>query len=300
MESPGIWEIPLAPGGTALRRISERRQQELAPSPSAGGGQILSLRRSFRTFSVVARDLESGKERTVTTSSRVIPSAHASPDFQRLLFTGGRYDLLSMPLAGGAPEVLCQACGTVTGVSPDAGELLYEPKTDEDLLLFDIAAKRSVKLAERPRPGTVISGARFSADGKWVVFVLAATEASTSRVYVIPLRKDRLTPFSEWLAISEERDNAANPAWAADGSAIYFTAERDGFRCIWARRLDPVTKRPAGPPFAVRHFHSARQSLRGVGPQGRFVGLSAAPSRLFFAMTERTGNIWLEETPSGK
>jgi serine/threonine protein kinase/Tol biopolymer transport system component len=299
MESPGIWSLSQAPGGS-LRRISGRRQQEFAPSPSADGGRILSIRRTFRTFSIVARDLESGKERTLTTSTRLIPSAHAGRDFQRLFFTSGRYDLMAMPLAGGAPEVLCPACGTVAGISPDGLMVFYEPKSEEDLFLFDVTARRSVKLAERPRPGTVISGARFSPDGKWVLFAVSDAATSTSRVYVIRLRKDHLTPAAEWMAITGETGSVANAAWAADGNAIYFTADRDGFHCIWGRRLDAVSKAPAGEPYAVRHFHSARQSLRGVGPQGRFVGLNSAASGLVFAMSERSGNIWLEESPSGR
>jgi hypothetical protein len=91
-----------------------------------------------------------------------------------------------------------------------------------------------------------------------------------------------------------ERD----PAWSADGRFLYYLSERDGFRCIWARPLDPSTKRPSGEAFAVRHFHSARFSLRHVGSQGFLTGLSAGEGALVFSMGELKGNVWLEE--SGK
>lgn len=35
--------------------------------------------------------------------------------------------------------------------------------------------------------------------------------------------------------------------------AALFFSDLEGFRCIWAQRLDPATKQPEGPAFAVRH-----------------------------------------------
>ena len=87
-----------------------------------------------------------------------------------------------------------------------------------------------------------------------------------------------------------ERD----PAWSADGRFLYFISERDGFRCVWARQLDPVTKRPIGDAFSVRHFHSARFSLRQVGSRGFLTGLTAGDGALVFALGELKGNVWLE------
>ena len=88
-----------------------------------------------------------------------------------------------------------------------------------------------------------------------------------------------------------ERD----PAWSPDGRFLYFISERDGFRCVWARSLNPLTKQPAGDAFAVRHFHSARFSLRHVGSQGFLTGLSVGDGALLFSMGELKGNVWLEE-----
>ena len=87
-----------------------------------------------------------------------------------------------------------------------------------------------------------------------------------------------------------ERD----PAWSPDGRFLYFVSERDGFSCVWARQLNPVTKQPIGDAFAVRHFHSARFSLRHVGSRGFLTGLTAVDGALLFAMGELKGNIWLE------
>jgi len=95
----------------------------------------------------------------------------------------------------------------------------------------------------------------------------------------------------EWISITEGDSWEDKPRWSPDGNLLYFTSERDGFRCIWARRLDPSTKRPRGAPFAVFHSHTARLNLMnvGLGP----LELAVARDKLVFNMAERTGNIWM-------
>jgi hypothetical protein len=83
--------------------------------------------------------------------------------------------------------------------------------------------------------------------------------------------------------------------WSRDNNRLYFLSERDGFRCIWGQSLDPVTKRPAGPPFAY-HLHQARRSLMSAD-EVRKIGLSVAGDRIIFSMAEATGNIWLTQIP---
>ena len=80
--------------------------------------------------------------------------------------------------------------------------------------------------------------------------------------------------------------------WSPDGNLLYFLSEREGFRCIWAQRLDPATTHPSGAAFPVRHFHTSRRSLMTIGDP-LFVGMSVAVDKLVFSMTERTGNIWM-------
>ena len=56
-----------------------------------------------------------------------------------------------------------------------------------------------------------------------------------------------------------------------------------------AQRLEPETKKPSGDSFVVKHFHSARLSLRNVtwGSQD----MDIARDRLVFCLGEVTGNI---------
>ena len=83
------------------------------------------------------------------------------------------------------------------------------------------------------------------------------------------------------------------PRFSPDNRLIYFTSERDGFRCIWARRFDPARKQPQGDPFAVAHFHSMDLSLSGLSLNE--FELSVGPRQLVFPLLKQSGNIWLLE-----
>jgi hypothetical protein len=75
---------------------------------------------------------------------------------------------------------------------------------------------------------------------------------------------------------------------------IYFLSDRDGFRCIWALRPDPQTKRATGPPVPVLHFHTSRRALSNI-VNTAFVGLTVTKDRMIYLPGEITGNIWMTE-----
>jgi hypothetical protein len=84
--------------------------------------------------------------------------------------------------------------------------------------------------------------------------------------------------------------------WSPDGKAIYFIDDRDHFRCIWARRLNPAMKEPVGGAFPVFHSHTARVSMTGLQDTGA-IGLALARDKIVFAQAEATGNIWMGKLP---
>ena len=102
-------------------------------------------------------------------------------------------------------------------------------------------------------------------------------------------------PKSEWISITDGTQWDDKPRWPPDGDLLYFTSERDGYRCLWAQRLEPRTRRPAGAPFAVSHFHSSRRSMLNVGLTS--LEIAVAPDRIVFVQGDVTGNIWLTTLP---
>jgi Tol biopolymer transport system component len=224
-----------------------------------------------------------------------MPSARLSGDGKSILYTNAAWDLLSIPAAGGTAEKLCDHCGATMGASTDGREILYEPGENEDVLMYDSRRRATVKLAQRQSPDLILSSSRFSRDGKWVAFHALRNATNSAQIWIAPLGSGLPAPQTDWIPVTDGSKLERDPAWSADGRFLYYVSERDGFRCIWARPLNPLTKRPAGEAFAVRHFHSARFSLRHVGSQGFLTGLTAGEGALVFSMGELKGNVWLEE-----
>jgi hypothetical protein len=130
--------------------------------------------------------------------------------------------------------------------------------------------------------------ARFSLDGKWLVFSLDAPE-DRHPTFIAPLREGP-APEAEWIRLELSGDNSWSPVWSPQGDAIYMMSNRDGHACIWGQRLDPLTKRPLGSQYAVRHFHFPEAS---DAVWGRQMFLLSSVDKLVVTIGSRTGNLWM-------
>ena len=295
-----VWLQPLDAATGVARgaptRLSDEVSEELTPSISWDGTRIAYENHGPDHWSLLVRNRASDRELKLLSSQYWLLTARLSGDGRQVLYTDFAHsDLLSIPSAGGIAETLCGGCGTTMGASTDGREILYEPPENEDVLMYDTARRSTVKLALRPSPDLILSGSRFSPDGKWVAFHALRNATNTAQIWIAPIGPVLPVPQSEWIAVTDGSKLERDPAWSADGRFLYFISERDGFRCIWARQLNALTKKPSGEAFAVHHFHSARFSLRHFGSQGYLTGLSAGKGALVFSMGELKGDVWLEE-----
>jgi Tol biopolymer transport system component/predicted Ser/Thr protein kinase len=294
-----IWELPVAVERGAAQGemdgVVRSPAVQYSPSLSADGSRLAFLTRQANVWTLQLKEGRTGAKTTLLTSERRLTNEVVSGDGRRIVYSTVEGDILAQPASGGSADELCGRCGTVMGASQDGAKVLYEPLEGEDLTYWDAATRRSVKVALRPEATSVLSGGRFSPDDRWIAFEEIDNRNATARVWIVRAQGPLPVPRSEWIAVTDGASVERDPAWSPAGGLLYFLSERDGFRCIWARRVDR-SMRPAGPAFAVKHLHAARWSLMNAGSSGERIGLWAVPGRLVFSLGELTGNIWLEET----
>ncbi len=274
-------------------RLTEALSVERSPSLSADGKLMAFTRSQGANWSLRVMDLATRRERILVNSERQIGIPKLSGNGGTLAYCDDAQVAFAIPSQGGTAERLFDGCGAVMDISFDGKRILYEPLEDEHLTLYDTQLRQKVILARRPTD-TVLSGSRFSPDGKWVAFH-SIDRASKQQLWIVRIDGALPAPRSEWIAVTDGTYVERDPAWPPSGAMLYYLSERDGFRCIWARRLDPSSKKPSGDRFPVEHFHSVRRSLAPFGTRGYHIGLSVAADRMVFALTELKGNLWLRE-----
>ena len=135
--------------------------------------------------------------------------------------------------------------------------------------------------------------ARFSPDGRWISSNAGTAGSALARNRIVVIPTDARASEDQWIWITDDSSFHDKSRWSPDGNLLYYTSDRDGFKCIRAQRLDPATKRPVGPPFDVYHSHGARRSLLNAGIPSMEISLSR--DRMVFNLEERTGNIWMAD-----
>jgi len=289
-----IWAIPLdIERGAArgeMRRITDDLASEMYPSLSWDGSKLAFASKRGSTYSLSIRDLGSTRETSLLTSPgfRMIP--RLSGDGQWLAYGEYPGSISRIPARGGAVERLCERCGTPTSVSFDGSRILVEPNdSPEDVRELDVNSRKISTLV--PARGSLFHG-EMSRDGKWVVF--KASASANSQLFMARIEDGRAAGPSEWISITEADASYNAPHWSPGGNVIYFLADRDGFRCIWARRLNAANKAPAGPIFAVQHFHHVRRSLQHVT---RFDDstFTVGAGMAVVVLGELSGNVWMRE-----
>ena len=287
-----IWSVPLEanqgkPTGP-LRRLTQDAAEDYDPTLSADGATLLFRSRRLGRFGVVLKKLETGAETVLTR----LPEDHyaaISPDGTKVAYSfrqAGKMPIFAMAASGGTPDLVCEDCGQVESWSAGGDQVLY--LTAHDPSGVGIVKPGSSRNDEWLRhPGYGIYNGRWSSDG-WVAFNARTDRQAAAQIFIARVHASAVASEKDWILVS--RDGEA-PNWSPDARVLYFWSDRDGSPCLWAQRLDPSTKRPAGAPFGIQHFHGKGLSLRNL-----YLGapnIAVARDKIVFSLGEHTGNIWM-------
>jgi Tol biopolymer transport system component/DNA-binding winged helix-turn-helix (wHTH) protein len=201
--------------------------------------------------------------------------------------------------ADGEPEQVCELC-TPRGFSSDGSVVLLQKyvQTDQNedrIVALDLRTRTEHDfLSQRDKP---LYHAFFSWDDRWVVFkrLLSAGARSPAQILIAQVMHGAAADQAEWITVTDGAYEDDKPQFSPDGNTVYFTSTRDGYLCIWAQRLDPMTKHPLGPPFAFEHFHNSEG--RGGAYHQFSSDLAVAGDKILINLPHINHDIWMTQMP---
>jgi Tol biopolymer transport system component len=292
-----IWSLPLnaagdAPAGPA-RQLTDSAASDYTSTISPDGA-ILIFRSTRSGFvDVWAARPPAAQPIALTSNGEFESIPRLSPDGTKVAFAvndqGDRLLYVVDSDGRGAAQQLCDQCGAPIAWTAD-GAIVYQAARNTSTFFLFRDGESEPLFRSTPHP---LYAGNLSRDGKWFVFK-GDLDGRRTQVFVTPFDPAEL-PIdpSAWIPITAGQGWDDIPRFSPDNRLIYFTSERDGFRCIWARRFDPAAKQPQGDPFAVAHFHSMDLSLSGLSLNE--FELSVGPNQLVFPLLKQSGNIWMLE-----
>jgi len=301
-ENLDVWMLPLnAETGQVTGPIEHALSSSANnnyPAVSRDGSRLAFVTDEHKSLEIYEKDLRAGRISALTTSDLTALSPFPNADGTRVLFYVWRpamrpsFTFWQVTSQGGNARQVCGDCdGSLYYWSRDEKKVIYykdQPVAARGLLVRDLQSGQEFPFAVHERYEVRLP--RISPDEKWVAFQTVVSQTQR-KMYVAPITNWRAGPESSWIYVADAR---APAAWSPSGNLLYFLSDRDGFRCIWAQHLNPRTRHPEGPAFAVQHLHAARRTL-SINLEVASIGLSVAAGKLFFSGPEHTGNVWIAE-----
>jgi len=291
-----IWRVPLDPQGRAAgpaERFFSAPGAISSPSVTPDGSKLAFALRLNAWQSIRLLDVPSGEQKQITKARDSTMRPVLSGDGKSVAYYDTPNDNI-VPVSSGAAEELCDRCSLPTAVSFDGRDVLLESGSETDEILISSDRKPARPLLPGLSHVLMQAAGRFSPNRRWVAFTGLPVQTSVRQIFVAPFRPEGSVDRSELVQFTEGPSDM-EPYWSADGTVLYYLSQRDGFRCIWGRKVDPATAHPQSEPFPVAHFHQARQVISGPDDYPGNIGLSASRGFLVFTVTETTGSIWVQE-----
>jgi Tol biopolymer transport system component/predicted Ser/Thr protein kinase len=282
--------------GVALgppKQLSRNLGEDSVRSVSSDGNRIafLSRRPADGPAQIWVRDIAAGEEHAITTGgvSKTSPEINPAGTLVAWRVNSSKVnEIFVTPFAGGEPTKLCDACQSQVTWSADGGHALFlQPPPRRGVGMVEISTGHlSQYMADSP--GSQIRARAISRDNRWLAFSAGPTQADF-HIYIAPFSPHAPPPRSEWIDVIHSADVFPYPRWSPDGNLLYVGSSRDGKACLWAQRLNPATKRPEGPLFAVQHFHKPTEEVDSPSLSNP---LALSDTGAVLSITERTSGLW--------
>ncbi len=289
--SSNIWRLPIdANQGRVtgpLEQVTSELGSNFHPTISSDAQTLLFVSSRSGNHDIWLRDLDSGEETSIVTNPGDDYRALISPNGETVTYgrrDGERVDIFVSPLRRSGERKLIEITGGLATWSSDGRRILYW--SDRPIRFYSIDLKTGQADDFVGHPEYDIHTARLSPDDRHVSFKLVM-EPGRESLHIAPVRKGVAADQPEWIQVTDGHLDLRS-WWSPDGNLLYFLSWRDGFICIWARPLDPMSKKPNGPIRAIHHFHGRHR----IGSPNE-VGYAMTGDSLYLGLNETTADIWM-------
>jgi eukaryotic-like serine/threonine-protein kinase len=111
-------------------------------------------------------------------------------------------------------------------------------------------------------------------------------EGTVSKVFMVPLVPGHAALPAEWAGIDEPTTTGRPCGWSLDSQVLFLLLDTDGFRCLWAQRVDAAGKL-VGQPYPARHFHRTLTQEFSTS-----YGNAIGPDGFLYGGSTMTGDLW--------
>ena len=249
-------------------------------------GRILSYPRHRPHVSELwVKDLEGSGARHLATTPFTPLNPITSPNGSAVSYVVVENDRSSayvVPTSAGSVRKLCDDCIPHAWLG-DSNRLVVEFRdSGPRLRVLDTRSLTTQPLFDTDKP---LQRVFMTADDRWVAVGApnvawivrfepghAATPAQASTTVTLPA-SDVISRIA---------------GWSPNGRLLYSLLGIDGFRCLYAQRIDPTGSTPPGTPEVVHHFHDPERAW-GSTPMGNAI----TPRGFILDQVEKSASIWL-------
>lgn len=286
-----VWALPINEDGKATGKPTQLISRiSTGPCLSKDGNILVVGSNLGGAFEIHSIDLRTRKQMRISGGPSQLWGYAVNGTGTSLFYESNqnqKFALWQVSSAGGLPHKPLDRLFGVIDWSPDSRHLLgVVDELGPDISFLDIETREPTKFLADVS-GREVWQAHFSNDGDWVTF--NAVSPGHSQLYIAPFRK-ALVPQSEWIPITDGSGWDDKPHFSHNDKLLFFTSDRDGYRCIWAQPLSS-SMHPIGKPWPVYHSHGSGRSIgnTSIGT----LELGVGPNMIVFNQQEFTGDIWL-------